>query len=93
MKSGFSFACLQPSGNLDSMIERLHDLVLGSARAVAPSLRNLPAILPRPVAFEVFISSESLRTFSEDVGSSEKGSEKSVCRCYSRTFPVYVGTF
>ena len=52
LKSGFSFACLEPSGNFDRRIERLHNSVIGLARAVAPSLRNFPAISSRPVAFE-----------------------------------------
>ena len=64
LKSGFSFACWQPSGNFDCRIERLYNSVIGSARAVAPSLRNFPAILSKPVAFEGSISSKSLRTLS-----------------------------
>ena len=79
LKSGFSFACLQPSGNFDCRIERLHNSVIGSARAVATSLRNFPAILSKPLAFEGFISSKSLRTLSVDVGSSEKGSVRFKC--------------
>ena len=79
LKSGFSFACLQPSGNFDCRIERLHNSVTGSARADAPSLRNFPAILSKPVAFEGFISSKSLRTLSVGVGSSENGSVRFKC--------------
>ena len=74
LKSGFSFACLQPSGNFVCRIERLHNSVTGPARADAPSLRNFPAILSIPVAFEGFISSKSLRTLSVDLGSSANGS-------------------
>ena len=58
---------------------RLHNLVTGSARADAPSLRNFPAMLSKPVAFEGFISSKSLRTLSVDVGSSESGSVRFKC--------------
>ena len=79
LKSGFSFACLQPSGNFDCRIERLHNSVTGSARADAPSLSHFPAMLPKPVAFEGFISSKSLRTLSVDVGSSENGSVRFKC--------------
>ena len=35
--------------------------------------------LSKPVAFEGFISSKSLRTLSVDVGSSEKGSVRFKC--------------
>ena len=71
LKSGFSFACLQPSGKVDRRIERLHNSVIGPAKTAAPSLRNLLAILSNPVAFERFISSKSFRTFSREVGASE----------------------
>ena len=74
LKSGFSFACLQPSGKVDRRIERLHNSVIGLAKTVAPSLRNFPAILSNPVAFEEFIPSKSFRTFSREVGASENGS-------------------
>ena len=43
------------------------------------SLGDFPAILSKPVAFEGFISSKSLRTLSVDVGSSENGSVRFKC--------------
>ena len=76
---GFSFACLRPSGNLDCRFEKLHNSVIGSARAVTPSLMNFSAILSKPVAFEGCISSKSLRTLSVDVGSSESGLVRFKC--------------
>ena len=79
LKNGFSFACLQPSGNFDCRIERLHHSVIGSARAVTPSLRNFPAMSSELVAFDGLISSKSLRTLSVDVGSSENGSVMFKC--------------
>ena len=79
LKSGFSFACLQPSGKVDRRIERLHNSVTGLAKTVAPSLRNFPAILSNPVAFEGFISSKSFRPFSREVGASENGSVRLRC--------------
>ena len=54
---------------------RLHNLVIGSARLAAPSLRNFPAMLSNPVAFEGLISSKSFRTVSREVGNSSNGSE------------------
>ena len=70
---------------MDCRIERLNNSVIGSAKAVASSLRNFPAILSKPVAFEGFDSSRSLRTFSEDVGSNENDSERFMCWWYFRT--------
>ena len=40
-------------------------IVIGSARAVASSLRNFPAILSKPFALEGFISSKSLRRINK----------------------------
>ena len=77
-----SFACLQPSGNVDRRIEKLLESVIGSARTTAPSLRNFPAILSNPVAFKELISSRIFRTVSRELGASADGSERVRCLQY-----------
>ena len=57
-------ACLQSSGKLAKEIERLHSSITGVAKIDAPSLRNFPARLSGPAAFEGLIPSRSLRTLS-----------------------------
>ncbi len=48
-------ACLHLSGKVVKRIDKLHICVKGAARTLAPSFKNLPAILSRPAAFEGFI--------------------------------------
>ena len=55
--NGFSNAILHVSDNLDHFIVRLHTFLIGLAKAVAPSFKNLP-----PSDFAGFISAMSFRT-------------------------------
>ena len=55
---GFSNAILHASDNLDNFIVRLHTFLIGLAKAVARSFKNLPPILSIPADFAGFISSE-----------------------------------
>ena len=64
LKRGFNFACLQSSGKHAREIERLQSSVIGVASIDAPPLRNFPARLSGPAAFEGFIPSRSLKTLS-----------------------------
>ena len=41
LKSGFSFAILQASGNVPEEIDRLHNWVIGVVNNFAPSFRNI----------------------------------------------------
>ena len=59
---GFSNAILHASDNLDNFIVKLHTFLIGLAKAVAPSFKNLPPILSIPSNFAGFISSMSFRT-------------------------------
>ena len=49
--TGFSNAILHASDNLDNFIERLHTFLIGLAKAIAPSFKNLPPILSILAAF------------------------------------------
>ena len=65
LKSGFSFAILQASGNVPEEIDRLHDWVIGVVNNFAPSFRN---ISERPSIPEALVSSKflsTLNTFSD----------------------------
>ena len=61
---GVSNAILHSFGNLDNFIERWHKFLIGLAKAVVLSFKNLPPILSIPAAFAGFISSLSFRTTS-----------------------------
>ena len=58
MYSAFNLI-LYLSGNLDNLIDKLHNAVNGVAKVFAPSLRNLPAKLSIPTALFGFISSKA----------------------------------
>ena len=59
---GFSNAILHVFDNLDNFIVRLHTFLIGLAKAVAPSFKNLPPILSIPSNFAGLISAMSFRT-------------------------------
>ena len=65
---GFSFAFLQEAGNFPEVIERLHKLVIGLARTLAPSFKKRPDRLSKPAALDTLVSFKIVKTvFSETV--------------------------
>ena len=63
---------------MDKLIDKLHISLIGAARIDAPSLRNLPANLSKPAAFEVFMFCKCFKTVSSVVGFNTK----LVYRCF-----------
>ena len=58
LKSGFSFAILQASGNVPEEIDRLHNWVIGVVNNYAPSFRNIPerSSIPEALVSSKFLS-------------------------------------
>ena len=69
LKRGLSLACLHLSGKIDKRMDKLHICVNGVARTLAPSFKNLPAILSKLAAFTGFIL---FRRFSTIVSSTSE---------------------
>ena len=53
---GFRFAFLQKPGNLPEVVERVHKLVIGLARTVAPSFQKQPDRLSKPATLDSLVS-------------------------------------
>ena len=70
--SGFNFAILHFSGNVDNEIERLHSWVIGDDNKGAPSFRNLPASPSIPAALDGLVSSSNFKMISSSIRENEK---------------------
>ena len=67
LKRGLSLACLHLSGKVDKCIDKLHICVNGVARTLAPSFKNLPAILSKLAALAGFILLRRLSTIVSSI--------------------------
>ena len=67
----FSLACLHLSGKIDIAIDKLQICVKGMAKTIAPSFKNLPAMLSTPAAFEGFILFRRCNILLSFVGTNE----------------------
>ena len=63
-----SLAILQPKGNFERFIERLHGFDIGKAKPTAPSFKNLPDKLSIPAAFSGLVSLSNFKVSSSQVG-------------------------
>ena len=72
LKRGLSFASLHLSGNLASLMERLHICYRGLAKTVAPSFKKIPARLSKPAAFDGSIFFKMSKTLSSVISQREK---------------------
>ena len=66
--NGLSIAILQPKGNFERFIERLHSFDIGEAKTTAPYFKNLPDKLSVPAAFSGLVSLSNFKTSSSKVG-------------------------
>ena len=63
-----SLVILQPKGNFQRFIERLHSFDIGKAKTTAPSFKNLPDKLFIRAAFSGLVSLRNFKTSSFEVG-------------------------